>query len=74
VKKLIIVEKQRVLSLIQGEKDLKYLFGAKNIKIRCKNIHAVKVSRHMPKSEAWHDTCHHRHGHARLIGPFLLFF
>ena len=54
-------------------KGSKILFGAKNIKIRCKNSNAVKVSRHKPKSEAWHSPCHHWHDRARLLAPFCCF-
>jgi len=65
MKRLIFAEKERVLSWIQGENDLKYDLKLKNIKIMCKNIHAAQVSEPMPTPEGWHRSCHHMHGRAQ---------
>jgi len=66
--------KRKRFELDSRRKGSKILFGAKNIKIRCKNIHTIKVSEPIPTLEGWHDPCCHKHGRAQCWTPFLLFF
>jgi len=55
-------------------KGSKIIFGVENIKIWCKYIQAKEVSSQLPKPEAWHGTCHQRHGRARYFDSILLLF
>jgi len=66
--------KRKGFELDSRRKGSKILFRAKIMKIQCKNIQANKVSRQLPKPEAWHGPCHHRHDRARYFGPFCYFF
>jgi len=52
MKRLILSGKKKSVELDSRIKGSKILFEAKNIKIRCKNIQAVKVSSQMPTPEA----------------------
>ena len=66
--------KRKGFRLDSRRKGSKLIFGAENIKIRCKNIQAKKVSSPLPTPEAWHGPCHHRHDCARCKTPFCCFF
>jgi len=66
--------KRKGFELDSRRKGYKMLFGAKIMKIWCKNIQANKVSEPMPTPEGWHGSCHHRHGRARCSSLSCCFF